>query len=179
MQVFLRLHSRWTMLVFTLFVLAGSVMVVYAGATFGTVVEPAFNGTDYVGSTQVTAISNPDKLVCIQYRVNGGTATNTPCSCTAPGCTAATSIGTWVCTIPGPILNATVNWRMGTWTAGGGNSCGSEKTVAATGSFQTSATAVTLSALQSSEMSGSMAAAVASLLLFLTGIILLRRRAAA
>lgn len=176
MSVHHRRHSRIVIVLLVLTMLAGSALVAYAAATFGTIVNPTFDGTNYVGTVEVTAISNPDKQACIEYSVNGGTAVATPCSCVTPDCDPATALGTWVCTIPGPITSSTVEWRMGTWSAGGGNSCGSEKTLADSGAFGTTETAVTLADLQSTEASGGVVSAVVGLLLILTSAAVLWRK---
>ena len=129
-----------------LILVGASALTVYAGLT-AIVNGPFWSGGDYTFEVDVTAISNPDKLICIEYDI-GQTSTTTvvPCSCTLPECDPDTSIGLWICAIPGPILNQTTDYDIAGWTAGGGGNCGSEKTAipGGSGSLTTSPTAIAL-----------------------------------
>jgi hypothetical protein len=149
-----------------------AVATAWAGATFGTTSGPTAIGTDpdYQWTAEVTAMDLPDKLVCLQYRVEPATSwTKQACTCEDSSnpaiydCTVGTGI--WTCTLDGPLLDATVHWRTGSWSAGsGGDACGDEKVLAASGDFTTGPNAVTLSSFGAdSPAKGLVAAALAGL----------------
>jgi hypothetical protein len=145
----------------------------WAAATFGTTTGPTGVGPnpDYHWTAEATAMSLPDKLVCLQYRVEPATSwIKLACTCdatsnpTAYDCTTGTGI--WTCVLPGPLDNATVHWRTGSWSAGsGGDACGDEKVLADSGTFTTGPNAVTLSSFgAASPVKGLVVAALAGLL---------------
>lgn len=141
------LPSRRVLLLTALFtVLIPS--AVYALTTFGPILGPTFVQPGYQWTAEVTAMTPPDHTVCLQYTATppGGTVV-LECSCVLPNCNPATDIGTWVCTIPMNIPNATIAWQIGGWAAGGGQSCGSQRTPGASGSFSTGPTAVNFASL--------------------------------
>lgn len=139
--------------------------VVEAAATFGPLTGPTWLNPGYRWAVRVLTISNPDKIVCLDYTVTPpGTNTVLNCACDDSvfgDCTVGT--GDWTCTIPTNIPSATVTWRVGTWSAGSGGTCGSEKTLAQNGSFGTGPLAVAVNGLQATtgQGAGGVAAAVA------------------
>lgn len=145
---------KWTTL--ALLIVLMSTVLVMAGATFGpnTSTQPTWLNPGYQWMVEVDAISNPDKLVCLDYSIApSGVSDQVPCTCDDTidaGDDCAVGTGHWTCTIPDDYPNETITWSTGTWSAGGGNSCGAEKSVASTGDTPTSPTAVTLSNVSAS-----------------------------
>lgn len=139
--------------------------VVQAAATFGPLTGPTWLNPGYQWALRVLTISSPDEIVCLDYTVTPpGTNTVLNCTCddSAFGdCTVGT--GDWTCTLPTNLPNATIAWRVGTWSDGGGGTCGFEETLAYSGSLGTGPLAVALSSLRAmaGEGPGGVALAVA------------------
>ena len=153
------------------------VTTAYAGITFMNVTGPVWDdpGDVYTFTVDVSAITNPTKQVCMQYDIGSGDVV-VQCACNAPSCTSGTGVGTWVCSIP-ETANATISWRMGGWTAGGGGNCGSETDLIGSGSFSTGPTAVSLtSAAADSDGISWLALATGWLALVTLGLVLSRKR---
>jgi hypothetical protein len=119
-----------------------------AAASFGGFTGPVWINPGYRFTLDVSSISEPDKVVCLQYSVNNYTNTEN-CSCHSPECDPSTSMGTWTCTIPQSYNNTTISWDMSTWTAGSDNACGNKATQGPTGTFDTYPTAMTFSSFSS------------------------------
>jgi hypothetical protein len=111
----------------------------YAAATFGEV-EVTNLQTGYLLTVEVSSMSLPDKMVCLEHSVDGVPAAPIPCTCSAPECPAAT----WQCVIPTNYNSATVDWDVSAWTAGSGGTCGAKATQGPTGAFETIPTAIGL-----------------------------------
>ncbi len=107
------------------FLLTLSTATIYAAIT-ATVAGPFWSGGNYTFTVDVTAISNPDHEVCIEYDIGQtGTFTKVPCTCSGGAC----PTGEWTCAIPGPQPNTSIDYDISGWSAGAnGGSCGSEKT---------------------------------------------------
>lgn len=95
-------------------------------------------GTGYECTVDVTSITPPDGKVCLTYSETGGAGGTVPCTGSTPG--------TWTCLIP-EFPSTTITWEFAGWTSAN-SSCGDLKTQGPTGSFQTTATAVTLQGLR-------------------------------
>jgi hypothetical protein len=120
--------------------------VVYAAATFESWSGPLFLDPGYQLTTYVSAMSPPDKVVCISYSVGQVEYPELACTCDNPACN-NNGEGTWVCEIPSDFYDSTVYWDMSAWTSGGPGICGSMSTQGLTGTFSTGTTAVVLSGL--------------------------------
>ncbi len=118
--------------------------VTFAEATI-TVTGPTWNNPGYTWTVSVTAMSNPDKLVCLT--INGAA---TPCACNSPACDATTGLGTWVCTQATNVPNGT--WNIDSWTAGGGSSCGGDKNATGEKSGSFGPNAITLARFQAARL---------------------------
>ncbi len=121
-----------------LFAVAG---IASAGATFNNFTGPTWLNPGYRWTVDAS-LTNPDKQVCIEYSVNGGALTASQCSCAGAGCP---DVGAWTCTIPSNFPSSSIAWRVGSWTAGGGGSCGAEQNLAGSGTTTTGPNAVALS----------------------------------
>ena len=150
----------------------------WAAAAFGTITGPTWYGSGYQWTVEVTSISNPDKIVCLEYVATppGPPATGIACSCTAPACNAVSALGTWECMLPN-IPNATIDWEIGTYSSGGAGLCGDQKTLAASGSFETGPLDVGLSKFGVGEGNKN-ALILATVLALGLGIVFARRKTA-
>jgi hypothetical protein len=156
----------------------------WAAATFDPdpLMGPEWLPPYYQWEVEVLTISNPDKIVCLEYYVNGAGPTKQSCDCDDSGggdCVVGT--GDWTCKLLGPIADATIDWRIGTWSAGsGGDACGEEKTLAGANTFNTGPNAVTLASFgAASTVTGLVVAALAGLLaVVIVAVWLVRHRLA-
>lgn len=141
--------------------------VALAAASFEPAVGPTWLNPGYQWTVRVLTISNPDKTVCMEYKVTppGTTTTTFACDCVDyPGSDCTQGTGDWTCTIPNDLPNATIDWSMATYSTGGGGLCGGLKTPIASGSMPTGPLAVHLSSFQARTLgSGGGAALVAGL----------------
>lgn len=149
-----KLYTGMTLVILGLFLVS---TVVWAAATFGTdtSTEPIWLNPGYEWHVEVDAISNPDKIVCLDYSVqNAGIADTKRCVCDDtidPGDDCSKGTGHWTCTLDQDYPNDTINWSTGTWSAGGGGSCGALKTEAASDSTTTGPNAIMLKGLTARE----------------------------
>lgn len=125
----------------TLTFLLIAVLSVSAAATFGDVTGPIFLNPGYQFDADVTAMSDPQEHVCIDYSVNGGGNVQYPCTCSLPECDSTTSVGTWECVIPSTYQDATVSWDISAFPGG---SCTGTKVLGDEGVFNTDPTALEL-----------------------------------
>jgi hypothetical protein len=106
-------------------------VLVSAGATYDPVQGPTVVGSAYQWRVKVTAMSNPDKVVCFSYAVRPAVAPNwtatSGCTCVGTGCSGG--VGDWTCTLAQATVGAsTFDWDVASWSAGGGGTCGGRKT---------------------------------------------------
>lgn len=116
---------RWLGLGLALVLVVGLSGIAFAAVTFSNQVGPTWLNPGYEWTVTTSSVTNPDKGVCIEYSINGGTAVEAPCSCVGGDC--ANNNGDWTCTVP---TNAASNivWTIGTYSGGG--ACGSLSTAA-------------------------------------------------
>lgn len=168
-------RGRYIAIILTCLLTLG-ISTVLAGATFDPHSGPTWLNPGYRWAVRILSMSNPDKQVCLEYTVTPPAATTViACACDDSqfgDCNVGS--GDWTCTIPGNLPNATVDWRLGTWSSGGGGLCGDEKTPIANGSFGTGPLAVDLGSFQGESLAGGgFAALVAGLAL---ALLFLRQR---
>ena len=124
-----RLPVRHFSVLLALLLLAAIPVLVSAGATYDPVQGPTVVGSAYQWTVNVTAMSNPDKIVCLSYAVRPAVAPNWTATdgCTCASC--SSGVGTWTCTLAqATIGSSTFDWDVASWSAGGGGTCGSSKT---------------------------------------------------
>lgn len=164
----IRSFQRIATFVFVVMALLGVASLASAGATF-TVSGPTWNQPGYTWVATVTAMDNPDKLICMTIN-----ATTSPCSCVGVAC-ATTGVGTWTCTQPTDVPNGT--WSIASWSAGGGGSCGALKTPGASGTFGPTAVSLrSFSAGRTPPVQGFAAGAVVVSTLLGAGVFVRRRK---
>jgi hypothetical protein len=120
--------------------------LVSATGTITSVTGPIFSGGQYTWTVQVSALSNPEKFICLTYNT-GGSDTTIGCTCDNPVSGSCNNVtGGWTCTLAAQ-NNTTVNWDIDCWTSGSsGGTCGSDRNCSGstTGSFSTGPNAITL-----------------------------------
>jgi hypothetical protein len=158
-------------------VLAAALLAVtttaYAAATFGpatwTWINPGYRFT-----VPLTALTNPDKSVCLAYSVNGTAQTPVLCTCSGANCPAGAN-ATYTCNIAGNLPNATIAWDIASYTAN--NGCTGKSVVGASGVITTGPTAVTLASFDASARPASWLPPIGLALMTGALLLLLRRRA--
>ncbi len=145
--MFQSFHGRIKLSAIVVLMLAlGLTATALAGATFGALTGPIPVGVTpsgdltYQWTVDVTSMSAPDEIVCLEYTTDiasgdfcdpSGAAFGAvaPCSCIGPDC--ASGVGVWSCDVDLPAAAGEVTWVLGTWAASGGSLCGNEITIAA------------------------------------------------
>jgi LPXTG-motif cell wall-anchored protein len=171
------MNYKVTLIIRSGIVLATALLVVtataYAAATFGqaswTWVNPGYRFT-----VPVTALSNPDKSICLAYSVNGTAQTPVLCTCSGANCPAGAN-ATYTCNIANNLPNATITWDISSYTAN--NGCTGKSVVGASGVITTGTTAVTLASFDASAHSAAWLPAIGLALMTGALLLLIRRRA--
>ncbi len=145
----------------------------HAAATFGQA-SWAWVNPGYRFTVPVTALSNPDKSVCLAYSVNGTAQTPVLCTCSGANCPAGAN-ATYTCNIAGNLTNATMTWDISSYTAN--NGCTGKNVVGATGVITTGPTAVTLASFDASAQPASWLPPIGLALMTGALLLLIRRRA--
>jgi LPXTG-motif cell wall-anchored protein len=171
------MNNRVTLILRIGLILAATLLAVtttaYAAATFGQA-SWAWTNPGYRFTVPLTALTNPDKSVCLAYSVNGTAQTPGLCTCSGANCPAGAD-ATYTCNIVSNLPNATITWDISSYTAN--NGCTGKSVVGASGVITTGPTAVTLASFDAATRPASWLPAIG--LAFMTGalLLLIRRRA--